>query len=96
MKGSSFSRLINDNENDPPLCYLQVVRTSDNLYGSNIFLALEMAKELTRPVSVHLLVVKIDKKLVIAQSQLEAKHKFTMILRPDSIADSMAQAGNLI
>lgn len=67
---------------------------SNNLYGSDIMSAYEMAHGFTRPLNGS--VQKIGDDIIDAQNTLEAKRKLTKILRTKSTHDTIISAGDLV
>lgn len=78
---------MSDNTDNPRHRALQVVRISNDLYGSDVLFAFEMAKGSAKPVTVYLPVVEVNQDLIEAQHHPEAKRKLTWILRSKTATD---------
>lgn len=92
---SIFIRLKADKPDmDASTLVQQSFLISNNLYGSDIMSAYEMAHGFPRPLNgiVH----EIDDEIIDAQNTLEAKRKLTTILRTKSTQDSVISHGDLV
>lgn len=66
---------------DPKLCEMQAVRISNDLYGSHILSAFELAKGYSPPIDFRNPPVPITDKIIDAHTILIVKQKLALILR---------------
>ena len=91
-----FLRLLNEDQSNAELAAVQAVPISNDLYGSDILSSFEMAKGFTKPVVSDAQARPLHPDLMNAQLQLEAKRKFTRILRSKAIDNTPVAIGDLI
>lgn len=74
----------------------QAIRISNDLYGSDVLSAQELAKGYARPIQNEVIPKQLPQELVDAHQTLLAKRKLTLILRSKTFAESPIAVGDLV
>ena len=88
-------RSATDENNTSALLVVQALRISNDLYGSDVMSAQELAKGYTRPLAADKFPVPIPDEILAAHEQLLSKRKLTLILRSKSVIDNPVNVADL-